>query len=438
MKNFTLYSLLEASGLKKVLKKAFNMNMIAKDKEILQDLARSYAEIAVLPLHEEKRKLWVELNGLRPIRPMVIIDQVCWNEMDHNGEITAHCEDPFLAFIETNFRRKLYQWEHFPVDMVFDNWVNIPKAISNSGFGIKIQEETQAIEAENAVLSHSYENLFQTEKDLDKIKTPVITHDEVETARRLEMAHEIFDGILEVRGYGFTPFISFWDPIATWMNVEEALFAMIDKPEFIHGILERMTQGYLSMLDQLEMQGLLCSQENQTTIHCTGAYTDELPNEGYDAVKPRCQDLWTAGLAQMLGSVSPAMYDEFETQYASRIFERFGLVYYGCCEPLDKKMEQVRKTPNVRKVSMSPWADHENGAAEIGKDFVFSSKPNPANVAMTSFDCDLIRKELTGIKEACDKNGCPLEFILKDLSTVKHEPERLDKWAKIAMEVAEA
>lgn len=413
------------------------MRVLQADKEILQGLANKYAEIAALPVHEEKRKLWVEHNGLRPLRPMVMIDQVCWNEMNNNEGIVTHCEDSFLAMLEGNLRRMLYRWEHFPVDLVFDNWITVPKAINNTRFGIEIQEETESTSEDGNVLSHSYENLFQSEEDLEKIKTPVVTHDEAETARRSAMANDIFEGILEVRVEGQTPYLSIWDPLSTWMSVEDALFGMVDKPDLIHGMLQRMTDGYLSMLDQMEDQGLLTSQESQTGIHCTGAYTDELPAEGYDPEKPRCQDLWCFGLAQMLGTVSPSMYEEFETDYFSKIAERFGLVYYGCCEPLDKKMEQVRKTPNVRKISMSPWADHRNGAEEIGKDFVFSSKPNPAHVAMDSFDEGLIRKELTEIKAACDDNGCALEFILKDLSTVKHDPQRLDKWAKIAMEIVE-
>ncbi len=94
--------------------------------------------------------------------------------------------------------------------------------------------------------------------------------------------------------------------------------------------------------------------------------------------------------------------------------------------------------PNVRKVSMSPWANHRRGAEEIGGDFVFSCKPNPANLAMTAFDEGLIRDELTATLDVCKQHGCPLEFILKDLSTVQHHPERLDQWAKIAMEIAEA
>jgi hypothetical protein len=85
---------------------------------------------------------------------------------------------------------------------------------------------------------------------------------------------------------------------------------------------------------------------------------------------------------------------------------------------------------------MSPWVNKEKGAQEIHGDFVFSNKPNPAYVAVASFDGDLIQKDLTETKEICRRNNCPLEFILKDISTVHGEPERLKKWAGIAMEVA--
>ena len=173
----------------------------------------------------------------------------------------------------------------------------------------------------------------------------------------------------------------------------------------------------------------------QSLIHCTGAYTDELPAPGYNPEKPRTKDMWMFGLAQMLATVSPAMFKEFEVDYTRRICERFGLVYYGCCDPLDGKMAEVRQLPNVRKVSMSPWVNEERGAAQIGGDFVYSRKPSPAMVAMDKFYPEEIRENLMATRKVCDKHGCPLEFILKDISTVRYEPERLTEWARVAMQV---
>jgi len=130
------------------------------------------------------------------------------------------------------------------------------------------------------------------------------------------------------------------------------------------------------------------------------------------------------------------MFKEFEVDYAGRICERFGLVYYGCCDPLDMKMNEVRMIPNVRKISMSPWVDVERGAEEIGTAFVFSRKPNPAFVAHTMWEPDMVEKDLRHTLDACTRHGCPVEFILKDISTVAYQPQRLWEWADIAMKVA--
>jgi len=405
------------------------------DIDIIQFLASQVAEIAALPVQEEKRRLWRQLNGLQAGRPMVMIDQICWNEMNVDNELTLQCKDDECRGYENELRQTLYRWNHFPVDMVVEPFVHVPKAITNTGFGIRPDEEVAVSDPTNCVVGHHYENQFTTEADLEKICEPQVSHDNAETERRIAFARELFGGSLDVRLTGCSPFLSLWDPISMWMSVEDALYAMIDRPDYVHRILNHMTNGYLSMLDQLEEQGLLCGPQSQ--IHCTGAYTEELPAEGYNPNQPRTKDIWAFGLAQMLSTVSPAMYEEFEVTYASRIFERFGLVYYGCCDPLDIKMDQVRMVPNVRKVSMSPWVDQARGAAEIGTDFVYSRKPNPAMVATTRFDPEAVRRDLSETVEECAKHGCPIEFILKDLSTVGYEPQRLTEWANIAMEIVE-
>jgi hypothetical protein len=404
-----------------------------KDVKIVRELAARVAEIAALPVHEEKRALWRKLNARKPDRPMVMIDQVCWNEMRLDGELDLQCTDPECRGYEGILRRTLYQWKHFPVDMVVEPFIRVSKAIRNTGFGIVVQEETAVTDSTNAVVGHKYENQFQNDEDLEKLQVPQISHDPAETDRRLSVAHELFDGLLAVRPWGADPYLSLWDPISMWMGVQNALYTMVDRPEFMHRLLARFTDATLKMLDQLEEQGLLC--EPQSLIHCTGAWTDDLPAPGYNPAKPRMKDLWMFGLAQMLGTVSPDMFQEFEVDYTRRICERFGLVYYGCCDPLDGKMAEVRRIPNVRKVSMSPWAKQERGAAEILGDFVFSRKPNPAFLASERFSPDQVREDLIATRKICEQYGCPLEFILKDISTVRYEPQRLFEWARIAMQV---
>ena len=407
--------------------------MTSRDKEIIRKLAVEVAEIAALPVQEEKRRLWRKLNGLRPERPMVMIDQVCWNEMNVNDELTLLCEDPECRQYEEYLRRILYQWRHFPVDMVVEPFIRVPKAVTNTGFGISVQETIAVSDPTSSVVGHHYINQFENDSDIEKIKMPVIVHEKEETARRMAVAHDLFDGIMQVIEYGVDPYLSVWDPISSWMSVEGALYALVDRPDFMRELASRMVAGYHSMLDQLESQHLLC--DRQSLVHCTGAWTDDLPASGFDPTKPRTRDLWMFGLAQMFSTVSPEMFEEFEIDICLPLFERFGIVYYGCCDPLDLKIAQVRRIPNVRKISMSPWVNEERGAREIGRNYVFSRKPNPALLAAPSFSEEQVRAHLQTTVDICSRYGCPLELIMKDISTVIYQPQRLWKWAKIAMQV---
>ncbi|MFP3090845.1 hypothetical protein LQZ21_11025 [Treponema sp. TIM-1] len=420
------------------------MNNLEHDRDVLRKLVERIAEIAALPVQEEKKRLWRALNGLKPERPMVTIDQVCWNEMNIEGKLDLACEDAECRAYEEKFRRILLQWDYFPVDMVVEPYIRVPMAIEpfnqdplavmNRIFGVVIKEQTLATDKANDVVSHNYENQFKTIEDVEKIQMPVIVHDQAETRRRMDRAAWLFDGILPLRQEGwFDHYLSVWDPIAMWMSVEGILYGIIDEPEMMHALVQRVVEGYMVMLDQLEEQGLIYAGEN--LIHTTGAWTDELPAPGFDPEKPRTQDVWMYAMAQALGTVSPDMYEEYEIEHLMPLFKRFGLVYYGCCDPLELKMDAVKRIPHVRKISISPWANREKMAEQIGSAYVASNKPNPAFLAGTVFNGDMVREDLERTLELCKRTGSPLEFAFKDISTVRYDPLRLKQVNDIAMKV---
>jgi len=130
-----------------------------KDKDIIRELAADVAEIAALPIQEEKRSMWRTLNALEPERPMVMIDQVCWNEMNIDDELTLLCSDDECRQYEQTLRRILFQWKRFPVDMVVEPFIRVPMAIENcghQGFGITVQEHTAETDSSNEVVSHIF------------------------------------------------------------------------------------------------------------------------------------------------------------------------------------------------------------------------------------------------------------------------------------------
>jgi hypothetical protein len=129
------------------------------------------------------------------------------------------------------------------------------------------------------------------------------------------------------------------------------------------------------------------------------------------------------------------MHWDFALQHDLPWLARWGLIYYGCCEVLDTKMEILRRIPNLRKISMNYRINPERAAAACGGDYVFSYKPNPACFAVDSWSPEKVRAELSRVL-ACTRGG-HVELVLKDISTVANRPDRLWEWAKIAMEMVE-
>ena len=83
-------------------------------------------------------------------------------------------------------------------------------------------------------------------------------------------------------------------------------------------------------------------------------------------VKPRLKDMWGFCESQETVSVDPELFAEFVLPYQMPILERFGLNCYGCCEGLDSRWDYIRHIPNLRRVSVSPWADEAKMAEQLG------------------------------------------------------------------------
>jgi hypothetical protein len=116
-------------------------------------------------------------------------------------------------------------------------------------------------------------------------------------------------------------------------------------------------------------------------------------------------------------------------------WRRWGLTYYGCCEPLHNKIDILRRIPNLRKISVSPWFDIGRGLEKGAADYVLSVKPSPAVLATDTFSPGKARADIAAMLDKTQ--GCAVELIMKDISTVRHDPQRLTRWADIAMEEAE-
>lgn len=402
-----------------------------RDIYILQELGKQYAQSLADPVNEQRKKLHTAVNDLSPIRPIVLINEVPWNELNQEDELKLSCTDPYLRFVERTLLQILYQWNHFPGDMILPDYFPVPRIIHSSGIGIDVEEHTIATELENQIVSHEYFDHLETEEQLARLHSPVITYDSAETIRQFDLMSDIFQDTLPVRMQGLEYHVVPWDDIVRYRGATNLLMDLLERPEFMHAIIEKMTSIALDTIHQYEELNLF--EPSQLSIHCTSALTSDLPKNDFDPDHVRANDVWGRGAAQIFASASPDMHKEFDIDYMKRSLAPFGLNYYGCCEPLHTKIDIVEQIPNLRKISISPWADIDIAAEIIQRKYVLSAKPSPSNVASSQSDIRVIQKELAHLTEACTKNNCSYELILKDISTIGHNPENLVKWEKCAM-----
>ncbi len=413
------------------------MEISEKDKQILRELGEKKIEIASLPIQDQRKKMWAKLNKMEKTKPMVWLNEPPWHEMDGNEELTLQTSNPFCQQIENQLRKEIYQWNHMQCDMIIEPVIYSDLVINDTGYGIVEDIDIVRTDPDSDIISRHFKVLIRSEDDIERIKDPVVTYNEEKTEENFQTLTNIFEGIIPVEkrgrpGFWFAP----WDEVIRWTGIQEALLDLAMRPDYIHKLIDRMVQAHLSRLDQFEELNLIALNNDNTRIG-SGAYgyTPELPPVDYDPSHIRAKDLWGFATPQIFSEVSPEMHEEFALKYEKRWMERFGLNYYGCCEPLHNKIDILKSIPNLRKISMSPKADI-NKARENGADnYVLSIKPNPAILAENKWHPERARSELeTKLNQA---KGCSVEIIMKDISTVNYQPQRLWEWAKIASEASE-
>jgi hypothetical protein len=401
-----------------------------KNYAILRELASKYFEISNSDKNKENILLHKNVNDLKTTQPIVLIDEIPWHEMNINNELTLECDDPYFQGLEMFFKREIFKWTHFPANMVLPSYFGVDKIIySNSN---STQREYADADKSEDIKSHIYVDQLSTEEDLEKIEFEKITYDEKATKERYNIVANIFGDILPVKivgaKTGYALGCKTWDDIVTLRGLDNLFFDLIERPEFMHKTVSKFTDIFIDKIRQYNELGLFDgdSYYNQSTAALTNDLHPNYKNTTSNGV-------WGRGLAQIFASVSPDMHDEFDIKYMMKAMEPFGLVYYGCCEPLHNKIEILEKIPNLRKISITPWADINIAAEKMKNKYVVSAKANPSSVSINELNKEAVKSELTDIVNACSKNGCSCEIILKDITTVMNNPDNIFNWEKIAM-----
>jgi hypothetical protein len=404
------------------------MDISARDRDIIRDVATRVAELAAADNGEAKLAEWRRHNSLKPGKPMVLVyPEDVWDEFLPDSAM--QCEGKETRRIEWQLRSRIYMAENIRDDHPVDaNW-DIGLSCDDVGCGLAWNYVRHDVDGGRQ--AEEFASVITDETDPDElIKPGPVTIDHETTDRRVAQAQELFGDILTVRKRGGGGGgIATLDIFIQWRGIEKLLWDIVDRPAWVHRFCELMTDVRIDTARQYEALGVLNLNNGNNSVGSGGlGATDELPAEGFDGTHVRLRDQWGSGMTQIFSEVSPAMHDEFGIQYDKKFLDLFGLNCYGCCEPLDKKVDILRKIPRLRRISMSPFVDWVHGAEQIGGDFIYSAKPNPSFLAVADWDLDVCRREIITILEACKANGCTVEFILNSTLTSNSQPWRYSEW----------
>jgi hypothetical protein len=212
------------------------------------------------------------------------------------------------------------------------------------------------------------------------------------------------------------------------VGLENLMLLMFDQPEGLHRLMAWLRDEQLNYITWAEREGLLTRNDGPSS----GVGSGGIGYLGGESPNGPCRlsDLWGLAESQETVGVSPEMFAEFILPYQAPLMAKFRYTYYGCCEPMDKRVDLVAAAmPNLRAVSVAPMANVETMAAKLAGKYVFYRKPNPAHVCV-GFNEPAIRADIRRtLRAAADQ---PLALVMKDTHTVEGDLTRLPRWAKIA------
>ncbi|MFP3897231.1 MAG: hypothetical protein ACLFV5_10420 [Anaerolineales bacterium] len=411
------------------------MDLPQHDIDVLRELAEIKADIAETPKNRERREAWYRLDAGDGDRVMVLAEH--GGVRDQRSPVprdTLVCEREWARDLEYELREAIYRFQELQDDHVVEPVMNVNWHVTEGDYGVAPVMHQGGDETHMG--SYVWDApIRDLDEDFHRLHPRTFSVDREATLEEKARLEALFDGLLTVRIRGSF----YWTMGLTWsaidlIGLEQLMLAMYDNPAGLHRMMAFLRDDHLAFADWLESEGLYSlNNENDYIGSGSMGYTRSLPQEDWtEGMSVRTQDLWVLSESQETVGVGPEQFEEFVFPYQLDIVERFGKTYYGCCEPVNNRFHIIERIPNLARVSVSPWADQGFMADALGRDIVFSRKPNPALISTAHFDEEAIRSDIRQTLEVA--GHCRLEIIMKDVHTLNDEPQRLARWVQIARE----
>lgn len=408
------------------------------EKIHLRELAKKQLEYANLPVMRQRERDWFALHDGGDSRTMVVLEIHPFREELYPPYV---CESPFGRWMEDRILCHLANYELVHDDKVVPNHFPVEMQIHIREHGF-VRNVVHAPDGKGRTLGYAAVHpISDLRRDFSLIGPSLYGYDEKLTQDLMEASNDILGDILPVTlaNDSLRWYMSFTARAVNLMGLQAFMLSMMDYPGETHALLNLILRDSLDYMTWQEREGLLTLNNHNSKVGA-GSYgftrqlpTDETKKTGLIGLK----DLWGNMNSQESVGISPAMYEEFifpVYRIASRLF---GMIYYGCCEPVHAIWENcLSKLPNLKKVSVSNWCDEAlMGEALAGTGLVYSRKPSPNFLGVGTFREDDFRSHIQFTMDAA--RHCRKEIIIRDVYTLDHDREKARRAIDIIRELSE-
>lgn len=405
-----------------------------KDRLILRDLAKKQYAFSQEERNLKRIEEWTAHNSLKGKRPMIHLELKTFAQEVIPGRLK--CKGAFARTIEAALYSHFLNQELFDDDRVTPDHYPLAYDQHFTLFHIPIHKHN----AKNS-LGHEFASVVEDlEEDYDKLEKSDFGVDIESTMAKKQVLEETFGDILPVRLKTDCLYCVPTQMVVHFMKMENMMYNIYDYPDLFKEMMSRIADDTLSYYRMLEEKHLILpTVKGEYLGQGSWCYNDELPGEEEAHRRPlTTKDVWGFMDSQETVGLSPAMYEEFIFPCYERISSQFGLLSYGCCEPVHPIWDNcLSKLKNLRKVSVSPWCDEEYMGERLqGSTVIYHRKPSPNYLGIgTVLDEDAVRKSLRRTLQAA--KGCKLEITQRDVYTINNDIPKARRYVDIIKEEVE-
>lgn len=428
---------------KKFVREGTEMEIVisSRDREILRELAKKQLELANAEINQRRKKLWYKHNALQGEVPLVHLD--AWGLYHELVDPKLKCEGEFARLVEREIYKNFINQDWFDDDRVTPDKFGWNYDTGFKAFDMDIKQEfvTGKKENEDSGLGmHFIPVLEDLEEEFDDLKPSTFWVDEETSQKKVQTIQEAFGDILPVYMKMDCLYAVPTQQIVHLMGMENMMLNLAQCPDKYKEMMDRLADDFVAYYRMLEEKRMILpTAEYEWVGQATFAYTDELPNSREVDGRPlTTKDVWGFMDSQETLCISPKMFEELIFPCYEKIGKQFGILSYGCCEPVDRVWEScVSKFDNLRKVSISPWADEDYmGEVLRGSRVIYHRKPSPNYLGVGDvLDEEAVRKHIR--KSLVAARGCKMEITQRDVYTLNHDPGKGRRFVELIREEIE-